>query len=93
MASVQSKVSRAIILVLLCALGYIMWTYGRPASHRESVKYSSIECVMNVCIENSTAGNLCTVGEARISEILIESDPNNSNIHNIRVIPSNDRCQ
>lgn len=93
MASVQTNVSRAILLGLLAVVVVVAWTYGGPASNRESVKYSTLACVQSVCIENKTTGNQCTVSDPKISEILIESDPNNSNIRNIRVIPSDDRCQ
>ena len=93
MASTQSNVSRGIILAVIAIVVYVFWAYGRPASSRESVRYATIECVQSVCVDNKTTGSACTVGEARISEILIESDALNSHIRNIRVIPSDDRCQ
>ena len=93
MASVQSNVSRVIIIAAIVIVLYVFWAYGRPASNRESVHYSSLECVQSICVDNKTTGSACMVGDARISEILIESDAINSHIRNIRVIPSDDRCQ
>jgi len=93
MASTQTKVSRGIILALLAFVAYIAIQFSSGKPDRESVRYSTLECVQSVCVVNKATGDVCNVSEPRISEVLIESDAINPNIRNIRVIPSDDRCQ
>lgn len=89
----QTKISRFVILLLLAGLLFIIFQYSYRGDNREAVVYSSIQCVQSVCIENKSTGNMCSLREPRISEVLIETDKDNANIRNIRVIPSDDRCQ
>ncbi len=89
----QTKISRFVILLLLAGLLFIIFQYSYRGDNREAVVYSSIQCVQSVCIENKATGNMCSFREPRISEVLIETDKDNANIRNIRVIPSDDRCQ
>lgn len=93
MASTQTKVSRVIVLGLLSFVVYIAVTYSTGKPNREAVRYSTLGCIQSVCVVNKTTGDVCNVSEPRVSEVLIESDSINPNILNIRVIPSDDRCQ
>lgn len=89
----QSKISRFVILVLFTGLMFILFQYSYRGDNREAVVYSSIQCVQSVCIENKATGDMCSFREPRVSEVLIETDKDSANIRNIRVIPSDDRCQ
>jgi hypothetical protein len=89
----HSRISRVLILVLVAVMLYVLWTYGYRNPSRESVVYSTLACVRSVCTESPTTGDLCSMTEPRVSEILIESDPESPNIKTIRVIPSDDKCQ
>lgn len=93
MASINTKISKGIVLVLMLAVIGVALKYTFKSESREAVRYSTLECLRTLCIENKVTGDLCSVAEPRVSEILIESDPNNPNIRNIRIIPSDDRCQ
>lgn len=93
MTNMHSKVSRFLLLALLMIVMYIFWVYSYRTVSRESVVFSRMECIQSVCVENKTTGELCSVREPRVSELVIEADPNNYNIRNIRVIPSDDLCQ
>jgi hypothetical protein len=93
MASIQTKVSKGIVLLLIAAVMFIAIRYSFSGPDRESVHYSTVECLQSVCVSNKATGDVCNVLEPRVSEILIESDANNPTIRNIRVIPSDDRCQ
>ncbi|MNQ21843.1 hypothetical protein D3C85_349710 [compost metagenome] len=93
MASTQTKISKGIILVLFAAVLFVAIKYSVGTPSRESVRYSTMDCVQSVCVSNKATGDICSVAEPRISEVLIESDAINPNIRNIRVIPSDDRCQ
>ena len=93
MASTQTNISKGILLTLIVGICMVFYMYSFPASNRESIKYSSTQCVRSVCVENKTTGDMCSISEPKVSEVLIESDVTNSNIRNIRVIPSDDRCQ
>lgn len=89
----HSRISRLVILALLAGMVYVFIKYSYTSNSRESVVYSTLACVRSVCTENTTTGDLCSMSEPRVSEILIESDPESPNIKTIRVIPSDDKCQ
>lgn len=89
----HSTVSRGVILVLLAGVVFIFWKYSYRSDNRESIVYSSLQCIQSICIENKSTGEMCSYREPRISEVLIETDKDNANVRNIRVIPSDDRCQ
>lgn len=93
MASTQTKVSKVIVLGLLVFVVYIAIQYSSGKPNREAVRYSTLGCIQSVCVVNKATGDVCNVSEPRVSEVLIESDSINPNILNIRVIPSDDRCQ
>ena len=93
MTNMHSKVSRFVLLALLVIVLYIFWAYSYRAPGRESVIYTRTDCIQSVCVDNKTTGELCAVRKPTVSELIIEADPNNYNVRNIRVIPSDDLCQ
>lgn len=86
------KVSKAIILAMFICILVMLASYGFR-NERESVEVSLLGCVVSVCIESSTAGESCSVLTPTVSEIVVETDRHDRRFKNIRVIPSNDRCQ
>jgi len=86
-------ISRLIILTLLVMLVGVFWAFAFRTPNRESVISSRFECVQSVCMDSKTSGELCRVIEPRVSEILIERSYNNPDIMQVRIIPSDDRCQ
>lgn len=89
----HTRISKAVILLLFVVLAFIFIKYSISGDTRESVIYSTTQCIQSICVENTAAGDLCSVRTPRISEVLIIADGQNHNIKNVRVIPSDDRCQ
>lgn len=89
----HSTISRIVILALLAVVAFIFLKYSYRSDNREAIVYSSLQCIQSICVENKATGEICSYREPRISEILIETDKDNANVRNIRVIPSDDRCQ
>lgn len=88
----NTKISRAIVLVILLIIVAILGAYGFR-NERELVEHSIMACVQSVCVESTTAGESCVVLNATVSEIVVEADRHGSRLKNIRVIPSTDRCR
>ena len=89
----HSTVSRVVILLLIAVVTFIFVKYSYRSDNREAIVYSSLQCVQSICLENKATGEICSYRKPRISEILIETDKDNANVRNVRVIPSDDRCQ
>lgn len=89
----RTIISKGIILVLILIVVLVFFTFAFKTPNREAVISSRFECVQSVCMDSKTSGELCRVIEPRVSEILIERSYNNPDIMQVRIIPSDDRCQ